>query len=97
MFGVKRPMIGAIIALGLATDVSSGQLTEPARDLHGDALPAGAVARLGSVRWRHGAPISFVAFAPDGKSVISGGDDGFFRVWEYPSGKELRRFGQEIG
>jgi RNA polymerase sigma factor (sigma-70 family) len=67
-----------------------------ARDLHGDPLPAGAVARLGTVRWRHGGLTGFVAFAPDGKSVISAGNDQVFHVWEFPSGKEIRRFGPGV-
>src|SRR5439155_1579746 len=58
-----------------------------------DALPTGALTRLGATRWRHGGISGFVAFAPDGKSVISASDDQVFHVWEFPSGKELRRFG----
>ena len=35
----------------------------------------------------------FLAFSPDGKSVISAADDRFVRVWELGTGKEMRRFG----
>jgi WD40 repeat protein len=96
MVHIKYSITGAMLVLALSADVCSGQRTEPGRDPHGDALPAGAVARLGSLRWRHNAPVRFVAFAPDGRSVISAGNDGFFRVRDFPSGKELRRFGREI-
>jgi RNA polymerase sigma factor (sigma-70 family) len=65
----------------------------PALDPHGDLLPAGAQARHGTVRWRHGGYTGFIAFLPDGKGVVSAGDDQVFHVWEFPSGKELRRFG----
>jgi hypothetical protein len=37
-------------------------------DRYGDALPAGAVARLGTIRYR-----SCVAFLPDNKTVVSVG------------------------
>jgi RNA polymerase sigma factor (sigma-70 family) len=67
-----------------------------AKDLQGDPLPAGALARMGSTRWRHGGVTGFVAFLPDGKHVISAGVDRVFHVWEFPSGKELRRFGPGV-
>jgi WD40 repeat protein len=63
------------------------------QDQFGDPLPKGAVARAGSVRWRHGGLASFVAFLPDGKHVLTAADDGLIRVWEYPGGKLLRQFG----
>jgi RNA polymerase sigma factor (sigma-70 family) len=65
-----------------------------ATDQYGDPLPAGAVARLGTVRWRHGGGVGFAQFLPDGKRVLSVGNDRAIRLWEYPSGKEIRRFGQ---
>src|SRR5205085_152812 len=43
----------------------------PAVDLHGDPLPAGAVARLGQARWLHGNTADFASFLPDGKTVIA--------------------------
>jgi RNA polymerase sigma factor (sigma-70 family) len=63
-------------------------------DLHGDPLPPGAVARLGTVRWRHGARASVLAFAAGGKEVVTAGPEGMVRVWDADSGKELRRFGK---
>jgi WD40 repeat protein len=63
-------------------------------DLHGDPLPAGAIARLGTIRWCHGAPVFFVAYTADGKSVITASHDGTARLWEAATGKEIRRFGK---
>jgi WD40 repeat protein len=65
---------------------------ERGTDRFGDALPSGAVARLGTVRWRHGEGAIFVAFLPDGKLLLSVGRDGTVREWEVATGKELRRF-----
>jgi WD40 repeat protein len=73
------------------TLVAVAEQPEPAKDANGDPLPVGAIARLGTTRWRHEGLISFAAFLPDGKSVISVAGDMTIRVWEFPSGKELRR------
>jgi WD40 repeat protein len=64
-------------------------------DLHGDPLPAGALARLGSVRFHHEGGVIAAAFSPDGKTILAGGleDKGLsLRFWETASGKELARF-----
>jgi len=61
-------------------------------DRHGDPLPAGALARFGSVRLRHGASLSALGFFPDGKHLLSTSatEDGF-RIWEAATGKEVAR------
>jgi WD40 repeat protein/beta-lactamase regulating signal transducer with metallopeptidase domain len=64
----------------------------PSADAQGDPLPDGALARLGTTRWRHGADISFVSFGPDGKTLLTAGQDNTIRLWDLASGREVRRF-----
>src|SRR5262249_8377082 len=68
----------------------------PTVDLYGDPLPDGAAGRLGTLRWRHAGLTTFAAFPPDGKTVLPAGTDMTIRVWESPSGKELRRMGTPV-
>jgi RNA polymerase sigma factor (sigma-70 family) len=67
----------------------------PARtDRYGDPLPAGAVARLGTVRFRLASPGGF-ALAPDGKTFAVGGNRGVLLA-DVATGKVARRLaGQE--
>src|SRR4051794_9750938 len=90
MLPFRRCLTFALLAL--ACGALAAQDPPPARDHHGDPLPSGAVARLGTVRLRHDGPIVFAAFLPGGRSVMSVGGDGVVCVWELPSGKERRRF-----
>jgi len=40
----------------------------------------------------HDAPVSFVGFSPDGRWLLTGGEDGKARVWDQETGQERRRF-----
>src|SRR5262249_16301532 len=53
-------------------------------------LPAGALARLGTTRMRHRERVNHVLFAPDGKTVASGGVDDTVRLWDVATGKLVR-------
>jgi RNA polymerase sigma factor (sigma-70 family) len=64
-------------------------------DRHGDPLPAGAIARLGTVRFRPGAPISTVILSPDGKVVAVGNWGKGIYLYDTATGKELHRFAEE--
>jgi WD40 repeat protein len=60
----------------------------PALDRYGDPLPDGAVARFGSIRFRHGGPLQSIAYSPDGKTIASGGT-GRIMLWESETGKPI--------
>jgi RNA polymerase sigma factor (sigma-70 family) len=60
-------------------------------DRHGDPLPAGAVARLGTVRFNHGEGLNALHFSADGKTVVSEGR-GSLRIWDAATGKERGHF-----
>jgi WD40 repeat protein len=64
----------------------------PRRDAYGDALPNGAVQRLGTIRLRHSGMVHGAAFSPDGKYLATSGEDGPIRLWEPRTGKLIRHF-----
>jgi WD40 repeat protein len=68
----------------------------PARvDRQGDPLPAGALARLGTLRLRHGTNVTQVAFLPGGKAMLTVSQDNVVRLWDMESGKAIHRFGKK--
>ncbi len=93
---VPRFTVGPALPPGkMSTKLAQKGVTEPvAKDQDADALPTGAIARLGTLRWRHDAFVRFAAFLPGGKSVVTVCQDGAVHVREYPSGKEIRRVEQ---
>src|SRR4051794_7715555 len=69
----------------------------PRTDRHGDPLPDGALARVGSTRLRHASAVGGLAFSPDGKVIATGGYDEAMYLWDAGTGRELRRLGEIKG
>jgi WD40 repeat protein len=68
-----------------------GQGKPPRTDAHGDGLPAGAVARLGTTRWQPQANfyVGRTILSPDGKFMAGGpGRAGYPALWDVAAGKE---------
>jgi WD40 repeat protein len=87
MAASRRRLVALFVLLLL---IPAAPAEPPARtDAQGDPLPAGATARLGTVRLRDGESIYNVAVATDGKSITLSGPRGL-RVLDIATGKELR-------
>ena len=65
-------------------------LAEIAKDLYGDPLPEGAVARLGTVRYRHPGWYKRIDFLADNETIVIGTRDNTIRFWNARSGKQVR-------
>jgi RNA polymerase sigma factor (sigma-70 family) len=105
MFGKVQVLVATVAALALVG--AAGVLwiqahppvapppTEPPRSEHvdraGDPLPPGALARLGTVRFRHpGHGVKELAFLPDRKTILTVDEGSSLRYWDAASGRLLR-------
>jgi RNA polymerase sigma factor (sigma-70 family) len=95
------PLTGSAGPAGPPALPGAGRAGEKPRsrtDRFGDALPAGAVARMGTVRFRHDHPYLFLLpkFSPDGKVLVTGGNNEM-RLWDFATGKLLREIRDDYG
>src|SRR5439155_24052846 len=61
-------------------------------DLYGDPLPTGALARMGTLRFRGIRDIYGLTFSPDNKTLAGAGWGNVICLWDIVTGKEIQRF-----
>jgi WD40 repeat protein len=79
-------LLGMALQAGALLAAAPPTVTEV--DQHGDALPRGAIARLGTIRWRASLSYPQTSFSPDGRALLSLGDQGT-RVWDVATGQAM--------
>ncbi len=86
--------LGLLLSLPAGTSAADGKASDapvPVRtDACGDPLPRGALARLGTTRFRHQGVAWAVAFSPDGKTLAARTWDAFL-LFDAATGREVRR------
>lgn len=88
---------GLAVALTVAGEIPASPPVR--RDQFGDAMPEGALVRMGTTRLRHGDVIKALAFSPDGKLLASGGGylaDKDIHLWNPVLGKLERSLSNDI-
>jgi WD40 repeat protein len=88
------PCYGRLILATLLLCGSSALQADDAErlDRHGDPLPDGAVARLGTLRLRQGR-FHALSYSPDGTMLASANASEPMRLWDAKTGRLLRTFG----
>src|SRR5262245_2477777 len=83
-------VVAAIFAVGRAVALPPVAAKPSGRvDLYGDSLPPGVVARLGTIRFRHGEYVNSMALSADGKHLAVAGGGNDVVIWSLASGTRL--------
>jgi RNA polymerase sigma factor (sigma-70 family) len=90
----KQP--GAQVALRDSEEPKRPARKLPPRDQNPDALPNGAVARLGTARFRHDGEAHALAYSPDGE-LLAGRAAGAVILWNARTGGERTRLPMRLG
>ncbi|HQR42972.1 MAG TPA: sigma-70 family RNA polymerase sigma factor, partial [Gemmatales bacterium] len=88
LFLATNPVSSPILPATPGRPVSV-QVARQRVDSQGDPLPDGVLARLGSIRFRHGSAVYAMAFSKNDQRLYTGSNDGTLRCSSYPSGQVL--------
>src|ERR1051326_3983564 len=97
----RASLAALFVAIFVTISRAEPKLSEPAKrssdaaprtDRHGDPLPDGAIARLGTERRRHG---HCFAFSPDGK-ILATARERTVWLWDMSTHKEICQFSLEL-
>src|SRR2546423_15636873 len=77
------------LVLVSSSSLHAEDATRAREDVYGDPLPPGAIARIGSLQWRHYS-LKDMVLLPDGKTLLSLGGNGVVRYWDVATSKQLR-------
>jgi WD40 repeat protein len=80
----------ALACLAFLPWTAAGGEPSAAKDRFGDPLPAHVRVRMGTMRFRQGSSVHMLTFSPNGRILASLGFDSKLRLWDFPSGRELR-------
>src|SRR5207237_1275665 len=90
--GRTLPGIGILLLATLAPAVWSQTPTPPRVDRLGDALPDGALQRLGTERLRCRDVVEAVVVLPDGQTIVAA-DGESVSFWDMATGRKARELG----
>jgi serine/threonine protein kinase len=90
--GVSDSKTGQALARG-DTHVDKTKRPGPDEKFLPPKDPVGEIRRFA----RHTKPVWDVAFAPNGRTAVSGGEDNVVRLWDIESGKQVRGFEGHTG
>ncbi len=89
--GVSNPAAPPQTALKMPPPFSKSKRMPTASDLYDEPLPADALARLGTTRFRLGNMIYAMALSPDGRTAVTVGGNSQTQFWDVESGKIIRQ------
>ncbi len=89
---ICRQRWAILVALVFASPswAAEPRTTKPRVDFYGDPLPQGAIARLGTVRFRHPGVVHAVALTAECKLIAAANDDwSMIIIWDRVTGRKL--------
>jgi WD40 repeat protein len=92
---MKRVAQGFLAGILSLLTIGAAEARAQSKDRYGDSLPDGAIARLGTLRFRRaGGWLTHVAYSTDGKTLAcaSGYEGASVSIFAADTGVELRRF-----